>query len=883
MSVGCNEVQSASVDVDKNAKRMLKMLDYWASKTNIKNRYSSKNGLLDKRMAEDGLESFARDILDFPWVPEQNFTDRQLRRLKVAINGFNKDLGGKFKNIAGIFAVPRGLARLDPSSNKFLSALENAKNYERNKISYVESYLQDIKDMILKAHIDEGKGSRLFGNKSYKDFRNLREKIFDARDENLEIKAHAKVEEFFRSDNGKLLNEYRQLMKMGSKKQKNDKGFFVPAELDIAIGKGYKYTDPATNIEKTIKYNPRIVNAVRKSHEMLDDLGRVNMLALDQLKRVIDIKYSRFSDQRKPIVDRIEAAKERIKEGIARGDYYPKITLETMHDIKVNLEKIIPAKTGNDAIRHLEQLNTITDKLLTNVNKMPQNVKAGNSHLNLLWDQDPYVILEKYSRDAVQFNKNLHIQRSYLEAMKSIPNRTTPFLKGLRSFIIEEYSVANPAGAAERPQWVKDWVRTINGLQTARTMGLNITGGVKNAASVLHYMSKVGPRAIFAAKRGYQDNEIKAVYDKVATEAGFLFTPKESAILMEGLIGRDKYKQSDLVFNEHDQEYYYKDTRVRDIIETAGNKTLGGLLMFHRWTENGQRNFMFRTSFINKYQELKDTSNLTSVDRERFAKNFALKMVNGWAYEYAPFAKSKYVRGDGLIVDEIGEVAIVKRPVKGLVQEVAFHLMHYPMSLLETHIKELKGAGQSIKAQAWDSPEMQYAMRYAGLFGMIQLGSILLNVDLNNMLENETINRLYRIEKDIVEEGSKEKATFGLLSEFTGPTIGHLKYWSITSGLTKLDTPLKRRLLGNIDYTLDTEDSRRYTDYQYSTEYGRFRHKILPALRDGRGVDLLRHWLALYPSSWIKTARRSIGLQKKPKTSKYTTAQVLSSLRQFPS
>ena len=48
MSVGCNEVQSASVDVDKNAKRMLKMLDYWSSKTNIKNRYSRKNGLFDK-------------------------------------------------------------------------------------------------------------------------------------------------------------------------------------------------------------------------------------------------------------------------------------------------------------------------------------------------------------------------------------------------------------------------------------------------------------------------------------------------------------------------------------------------------------------------------------------------------------------------------------------------------------------------------------------------------------------------------------------------------------------------------------------------------------------------------------------------------------------
>ena len=160
MSVGCNEVQAASVNYDKNVERMRDVLDYWSKKTKIDERYSMKDGKFDRQMAEEGLKSFARDILDFPWVPEQNFTDAQIRRLKVAIDGFNKDLKGKFRNIAGIFAVPRGLARLDPTSGKFLRQLEESKNYERNRISYVESYLQDVKDIILKAHIDEGKGSR---------------------------------------------------------------------------------------------------------------------------------------------------------------------------------------------------------------------------------------------------------------------------------------------------------------------------------------------------------------------------------------------------------------------------------------------------------------------------------------------------------------------------------------------------------------------------------------------------------------------------------------------------------------------------------------------------------------------------------------------------
>ena len=150
---------------------------------------------------------------------------------------------------------------------------------------------------------------------------------------------------------------------------------------------------------------------------------------------------------------------------------------------------------------------------------------------------------------------------------------------------------------------------------------------------------------------------------------------------------------------------------------------------------------------------------------------------------------------------------------------------------------------------------------------------------MNNILENETLNRLSRIERDLLDYENKDRATFGLLSEFTGPSIGHLKYFSIVSGLIKLDSPIKKILLGNVDYTEDTEDSRRYTDYQYSTEWGRWQHKIKPALRDGRSTDLVRHYLAWYSAPWIKEAREAIGLKKSK--SKYSTKDILNSLRQF--
>ena len=883
--------------IDMNTKRINLLFSRWSNKRNIRKRFTNDNDIFNKEIAKRNLKSWAQDILEVPFVPEYTLTNKQVSRLEVAMDSYNRDLNGRFRNIAGLFATPRGLARLDPTSNKFLMKLENMKNYERNRVSFLEFSTQEIRDIMLSAHIKKGMGSKLFGNKSYKTFRKKRNDIFNAKDEVAEVDAYNEVKKFLNKDEGKLLDQYNRLIRLRSKSKKGE-----TSELRKAIAEGYVHTDPSTLKEETVYYDPQISEAVLATHELLDKMGNVNIKSFDRIQDIITHKFSRFDNKHLQLVDMLDAASKRIRKGIEAGNYFPKVTLETMHQIRQRLESILPENDPGKLIQELSDLTTVTEKILSDLNNIPENTKASSqSNLNVMWETDPFVVIEKYSRDAIQFNKNIHIQASYLEAMRDVPTRDTPFLQGMRSFIIEEYAVATE-GARRRPEWVNDMVRNINGFQTARTMGLNVTGGVKNFLSISHYLSKVGVGNVINANRLYQDDVIKTITDKVEKEEGFLFTPRDSAIIMEGTIGRDKYKDSELRFNDEEGQFYYKDVRLRDMMENMKDKSLSKLLFFHRLTENYQRKKMFRTSFILKLHQLRSSGMMNEAGEPdaasiRFAKNFALKMVNGWAYEYAPFAKNKYVRGSqDIIVDEIGESYIVKKSVGGGISEIAFHLLHYPLSLFETHISELKGAKQSILAGQYNlkvnpfsekgnaewSPELQYLLRYAGMFGLIQLSSILLNVNFNNILENETIDRIARIEKDLLEHDSKEAATFGLLSEFTGPTIGHLKYFSIAKGLVDMDDPLTRVMLGNVNYAENTEDVLKYTDYQWSTEYGRLKNKILPALRDGRGVDVLRHYLALYPSSWIKSARRHIGL-KKPSTSKYTTSEVLSSLAKLPS
>ena len=533
---GCNEVQSSSVNTDYNASRMEEVFRYWSSKANIKNRFSTPEGLYLDEMSYKALKSYASDVLNFPWVREQNFTNKQIDRLKVAIDGFEKDLGGRFRNIAGIAATPRGLARLDPASQDMMMGLERAKNYERNQISFTEQSIQEVKDLILAAHVNKKKGSKILGNKSYRLYRRIRKKILKAKDENTELAAYKEIEKFFREDNGVLLNEYNELIKLKSKKMEGE----LKSELDIAIEKGYLNAEGI----KT-DYDPLIKQAVLKSHELLDRSGKIDIIALNKVADIIDLKYSKFSKERKAVVDKLQAAAKRIEDGIVRGDYFPKITLETMYDMKAKLEDILPQGNMNKLNNNLNELMSISDGLLAQVSQPPKNTKAASRNLNLLWESDPYVILDRYSRDAIQFNKNVHIQHQYLDAMKMIPHAKTDFLKGLKTFIMEEYLVANDVGKNQRPEWVDSTVRIFNGFQTARTMGLNVTGAVKNAGSVVHYLSKVGRKAVVDSRQAYNGSrELRTVVDRVEQEAGFLFTPGESTILMEGLVGRDGYKRS---------------------------------------------------------------------------------------------------------------------------------------------------------------------------------------------------------------------------------------------------------------------------------------------------------------------------------------------------
>jgi len=221
--------------------------------------------------------------------------------------------------------------------------------------------------------------------------------------------------------------------------------------------------------------------------------------------------------------------------------------------------------------------------------------------------------------------------------------------------------------------------------------------------------------------------------------------------------------------------------------------------------------------------------------------------------------------------------------VGGGLSEVAFHLLHYPMSLMETHYDALKGVHKSLLAkQGLESEEIQYAMRYAIISSGVALASVLTNTDFTNIIENESIERIKRVADDILEFDNPDKGTFGLMGEFTGPALGTLKHLMVANEIIDIDNnDLNKILFGNVDFADDSDKlSQLYSAYQFSTAWGFAKNKLAPAVQSGRGRDLITHWLKLYPNQWTKTGHEMVfgKKSKKKRKSKNTNERALAIL-----
>ena len=844
---------------EKRNREISKIYDHWLSKSEIFESFRTPRGF-DQEMSKEYFRKFAEDKLEIPFNADSPITKENFLRLKTEIDWLNRRMKGGFMNSA--FVVPEGISKQHPVARRFYNNLNEILNYERTQVNKVINSNKIVADHMLDAYESQfgktGKAGYFRNDKSLTEFRKIREAMSDPNHSpdtrNEFIK---RLDGFLETNEGRNLKEFMSLVELDNK------------AFDKKIVEGYKNKEGGSEA-----FNTHVIQAVKQARKNLSDMGAVYINGLGTLKKILAMRvsntedFSQITDKRlRSLFDRIDNARKDIQLKREKGGYYPHLAFETMMQVRDRLNKAMNSEMKNQSTEWSNVVEEIYNSIDTQAHA--DRIKKRNPYIHQFYEKDPLLVLKEYGEQSTQFNKLLNTQLTYLRAMKGIPNGGSEFIKGMKNFIDEEYAVFT-RGTSERGDFWNNAVTTLNSIQTARTMGLNITGAVKNAASAINYYSRIGYSEIGKTKEAMNRESFKNVMTRVEKEAGFLFTDAAKELYSEGLITKEQFNSNKVEFDPMTGKITIDKEPIRNFLKGVAGTTLEGLLYFHRVTENSQRKWMFRSAFHKKYDFL-IKNGYSESKAENFAKNFALKMVNGWAYEYSAHAKAKAVRGEWRTIDKMENEGYISKKLNnalGAGSEVAFHLLHYPMSLFESQWSALKGATKGvISGEGRKADELAYAMRYAGFLSVFGSVSMLTNTNLFNIFENETYERLKRMRDDLYEHSNPDKGTFGLLGQFTGPTVSMINYFAKVQNIIDTENSVIQKILfGNVNFANpDDKLTELYSAYQYSTAYGTVKNKLLPALRSGRGMDLFRHWFKAYPSEWTKKGSKKVWGEKPKK------------------
>jgi len=826
--------------------------------------------------------------------PDYLQNEKVYKRLNLEIKAYNNRIlkTGYVNPFVNIIGVPHEVVKRSPLSYKMYRGIDEQVSYERTNLGHLQEFTTNVANELLRA-FENAAASGNMGDEGVKAYRNLQ------RLEKKIAKADSKAD---RAEYEKAIEKLLEMDK--------------DVDLDtnqISAGRMLSMFKEAVEMKDSdwIKvqkhYDPNLKNAVDNTKKYFRKMSGVLTNGMRTMADNVLIRKHGTSDRNNVAVtadkstqlflESIDDAIGTIKIRSKAGSYFPHYILKDLPQLKRVADDLSRFGEPSEFNKSVDELSSI---LLSMSGGKSQRAKGRVGGVEWSFHKDPIMVGQMYGYDVIGFNKQNHIQKLMVDFTRSLPKDpkvSAEFVLGMGKYMDDIYTMAT-RGYKDRPDWVNGMIHTLGQATAIRTMGLGFTGSIRNLASSATYLAYFGYKMLNNASHLYatdtesiMDNKGNLISEGIGTiarraerENGFLFSEgKAGGIATElftfGLLPEKGIPEKSIKFDEVTGKIQYEEGGVTKFLKEGASWTVQQSLIFHRITENMLRRWMFRTSFINKY--LSDTGHTEYVKArgggkydektgeftggsekrgkiaiERDAINFAINAVNSWAYEYAGHAKSKWIRGVPGEVDENGNLINTGKVYMGALSQSMNMLTHYPHSLVATHIRQLRGAGYSIRIGDWMSPEMMYAYRYAGIYAGIQLGSVLLNMDLNNIAENDTIEKLQQMHNSLTNYDDTDKITRGAVAQWFGPLPDDVRYVLEMSGLKNASrSDWEKILLGNQSYAEQYgDDKSKAFWYKVATTAGLGKTKIGPAIVDGRGWDAFRHLLKAYPSKATKWA-----------------------------
>ena len=834
------------------------VIKHWNSKPVIKKYLGEIGGNKAEDMhSEMYINDVAEHLFKIPFNSDFEFSKGMVNRMKREIDNIEGNYkSGKLGTFRKYFYVADAIANKSPVTRMFYENVNMAINYERNNMDAYLSYSKSIASHIRNALVNKGDMSKSEAKKYMKRMQELETEIMRAGTADDTNEYYREYSKLFNEHGADVVNDYIKLMEMNKETYQKEKG----------------------------KYPRDVRLAVEESNELLEQMGKVLVNGLDRMENVVKQMYDSpiLPKSARIYTERINEAKKKIGKGIKEGGYLPHYLLDNIVELNYRMRGLMEAK---DISAKDNTMNNLLSQIETMV---PDQAKSRNELLNNIWAKNPFFILTQYSKDVIAFNKINFIQEQYIPAMRRMQKEdaSLEFVRDMRDYIEDTFQIATH-GLMERPDWVNGTVRAIMAVETLKSMGLSVTGALRNGASAAYFFTQNG---VLSAGRaiGKYNSHYQGILGEIESEQGFKFTEAGRELVAEGLIPSEGVNVSDIKFDPLTNSVSYRDKGVLKKLDPLIDKTVGKSLVFHRFTENATRKWMFRVAWVEAFETLKghnivdqkgykdaevaDKANTRAL--ERMATRFAVKAVNSFAFEYAAHAKARVVGGTAPRSTELtadGKPKMQGRDYATALGEVGFQFLHYPMSFLNLQSKVARGAYDAALSSQWDAPEMKQALRFAGIYMAVGSLSVATNLDLTNTLENDTVERLKDLADYFTEDEKDLKGRKrGMVNDFTGPIVGDMLYALNMFQMYKMpDSEIGKMLTGYMDFyaegdvpdwvnpkkKIDTTEKRNMWN-RLNVEWARLMTKNIPALRDGRGVDILRHELGWYPRSHLKEKRK---------------------------
>tara|TARA_R110000823_G_scaffold315248_2_gene446320 strand:+ start:12139 stop:14823 length:2685 start_codon:yes stop_codon:yes gene_type:complete len=810
-----------------------------------------------------------------------NFTDGDFRRIKNEIIKESKNLNNPKLNYLEKFAyVKRGVMQKFAVTKYLNDKINLSANYERTQFSkYLSSHIDITK--LLRTEILSKKGRKKGQSKfklainDPKSFLGIKTvKDLDKLENDLIIAINSPKSQKQLNEVNNITNEISRVMKETGGEVLEDLRIYLEGgdAIDKKNNKVFKIVNG-----KSIELSRNVINAGKISRKLLDNMGDVLINGLKQHKEVIRQAYLNTKSDKALLtenggkVKRYEQLLDKeikaIQEGKEGGNYFPHYLVESF----INIEKVMDRAESDNYSNPDRDLSDLS-KLFSEMRQSMGSPKSARFRKSIPYDnylKNPISVLRKYSLDAIAFNKANFLKNTYMEGIRKLP-KDSEAAEGLSKYIDDAFTLAEK-GYSDRPSWVNKTVRTLTGAQFLSKLGFGIGTAARNTLSGMYYIQGVGNRAFTKYLRDWNseaNSDIRDEIRKVEQEQGFKFEDMASPIFTEGLVPTEGIKSRDIDIKEDangNHVLQYKEGKNWRAFDSALTSATGKGAIFQRVTENYLRKHMFRYSFVSKYNELIQ-GGLEKQSATQRSKNYALDMVNKYAFEYSPSQKAAIVGGS--------------RKSLGAVGQIAFQFMHYPMSFLQLQSEVLRKSKDAVIAGQWDSQDLAVPIRFAGLYLFTEMMSGVMNLDFHRLMENDTVERIRNLKESLDGKDVKGRG-------FLGPTIGELYYYASLYDFIKTpDNIIANTIVGYSDaYGMTDEQKRARLLSSLNVQASKFITKDYKALRNGNGWDLLMHEFSLYPTKETRAMRKKEPLKtllppikKKTKSTKKESKDELSKL-----